>query len=624
MAGNVPSPSQPVIANGVIYFTTFGWLYAVEAGSGGHGTPQPPLLAPPGPANPPVPEPMPPIRPDLGDGSPKAIRAALNAQVAELIAHGPPTPNAKLYGWDANAVYAYWHPPETLYALAQTLPHLDEPLRSQTIVYLQTQADALLYNPDEYEYQRRCLVYGQPGVQVGDSACGSGIRASWLQNDPNLIAWRLVAMREIARQTGSWSGVQNNWNFIKGKFYDNNAGLSTKFDETLGISVFEDWRVDSRFYLHLQIMATDAVADMAERAGDTTTRDRALHMKSRMFAARLRHGHHVQSLYDSGHLGPLPYPVAPDGTFDLTLYFLSDPNIVYSLMPYEVEVNHDTDVRQVVWEDANQTVYEPVGVYRGWDEMYAYRPLNQEIADWLQTNLFDETIRYLRALEFRNPWWFWGNSAHNLMGLGEELYASPHLSFSIFQAETRITQGQVLLGTQPAHSYDWLVRHIPWPYGQPAWRDVYHLQNLTALLDEAIPDLNSSLKVPSAAAPQSGQAVTYTIAIRNSGIPFTHTVYLTDTVPSGLSYVPNTLTASLGAPDDGDAPTLRWSGVLSDTSVVTLTYAATVTVPPDTAQYISNTVTISAEPVGTITRVAAIIANGRANHLPIIVKGVTQ
>jgi outer membrane protein assembly factor BamB len=94
LAGNVPSASQPVIANGVIYFTTFGWLYAVEAGSGGHGTPQPPPLTPPNPANPPVPESMPSIRPDLGDGSPKAIRVALNAQVAELIAHGPPTPSA--------------------------------------------------------------------------------------------------------------------------------------------------------------------------------------------------------------------------------------------------------------------------------------------------------------------------------------------------------------------------------------------------------------------------------------------------------------------------------------------------------------------------------------------------
>jgi uncharacterized repeat protein (TIGR01451 family) len=256
--------------------------------------------------------------------------------------------------------------------------------------------------------------------------------------------------------------------------------------------------------------------------------------------------------------------------------------------------------------------------------MYAYRPLNQEIADWLQVNLLDETIRYLRALEFRNPWWFWGNSTHNLMGLGEELYASPHLSFSIFQAETRIMQGQALFGTQPDHSYDWLVRHIPWPYGQPAWRDIYHLQNLTALLDATVPNLNPSAKIPSVTAPQSGETVTYTIAIRNSGIPFTHTVHLTDTVPAGLSYIPNTLTASLGTPDDSAAPTLRWSGVLSDTAVVTLTYGTTVTVPDDMAQYISNTVTINAEPIGVISRMAGIIVNGQATHVPIIVKGAAR
>jgi uncharacterized repeat protein (TIGR01451 family) len=624
MAGNVPSAGQPVIANGVIYLTTYGWLYAVEPGSGGHGTPQPPSLSPPDTAHPPVSEPMPPRPLSLDDGSPIAIIAAVNAQVAELIGHGPPVPSAKLYGWKAEAIYSYWHPPETLYALAQALPYLDQPLRNQTIAYLQTQADALLYNPNEYEYQRRCIVYGQPGVQVGDAACGTGIRASWLQNNPNLIAWRLVAMREIARQTGDWSAVENNWNFIRDHFYHENTGLSREFNDTLGISVFDDWRVDSRLYLHLQIMATDAVAEMASHANDTATRDRALYMKSRMFEARLRHGHYVRSLYDSGQLGPLPYPVAPDATFDMELYFLNDPNITYSLMPYEVEVNRDTDVRQVMWEDAHETVYQPLGNYRAWTEMYAYRPLNQEIADWLQANLLDETIRYLRTLEFRNPWWFWGDSAHNLVGLGEELYAAPYLSFSIFQAETRILQGQALFGTQPDHGYDWLVRHIPWPYGQPLWRDIYHLQNLTALLDVTVPNLNPSTKIASATAPRSGQTVTYTIAIRNSGVPFTHTVHLTDTVPAGLGYMPNTLTASQGIPDDSAAPTLRWSGILSNTSAVTLTYQATVTVPADTAQYISNTVTISTEPIGVISRMAGIIANARLTHLPLILKGAAR
>lgn len=623
LAGNVPSPSPPVIANSVLYFTTFGWLYAVEPGNGGHGSPQPPSLSPPD-SDPPVPEPVPPISPGLGDGSPASVRAALNAQVAELIAHGAPAPGAKLYGWKAEAIYPYWHPPETLYALAQALSHLNEPLRSQTVAYLQTQADALLYNPDEYQYQRRCLVYGQPGAQVGDDACGNDIHASWLQNDPNLIAWRLVAMREIARQTGDWSAVQTNWDFIRGKFYADKIGLSREFDDRLGISVFDDWRVDSHFYLHLQIMATDAIAEMADRAGDTTTRDRALYMKSKMLSARLRHGRHVQSLYDSGQLNPVPYPVAPDGTFNDTLYFLSDPNIVYSLMPYEVEVNRNTDVRQVMWEDAHQAIYQPLGIYRRWAEMYAYRPLNQEIADWLRTNLLDETTRYLRALEFRNPWWFWGDSAHNLMGLDEELYVSPHLSFGIFQAEARVMQGNALFGNNAPHNYDWLVRHLPWPYGQPAWRDIYRLQNLTALLEVAVPNLSSSAKTASATVPSSGQIVTYTIAIRNSGIPFTHTVHLTDTVPPGLAYIPTTLTATQGTPDASTAPMLRWSGVLSDTTVVTVTYATTVTVPADTAQFIRNTVTISAEPIGTITRTATIIANGRTTFLPLILKGAIQ
>jgi uncharacterized repeat protein (TIGR01451 family) len=291
-------------------------------------------------------------------------------------------------------------------------------------------------------------------------------------------------------------------------------------------------------------------------------------------------------------------------------------------MPYEVEINRDTDVRQVMWEDENGIVYGPTGDYRDWAEMYAYRPLNQDIADWLRANLLGETVRYLRALEFRNPWWFWGESAHELMGRGEELYASPHLSFSIFQVEARVMGGDALFGTQPRHNYDWLVRHLPWAYGQPAWRDIYRLQNLIALLEVAGgPDLRLSTKSASAPAPRFGQAVTYTIAIRNDGGPLTRTARLTDTVPAGLSYIPDTLVATSGICDDGAAPTLRWSGALSNTDEVIVTYAVTVT--ETSIRCIPNTVTIDAGPeVGVFTWINRVIANGYTVYLPVILKGL--
>jgi hypothetical protein len=54
-------------------------------------------------------------------------------------------------------------------------------------------------------------------------------------------------------------------------------------------------------------------------------------------------------------------------------------------------------------------------------------------------------------------------------------------------------------------------------------------------------------------------------------------VYLTDTIPSGLAYVPGTLESSHGLVDDTSSPTLTWTGNLNDSQVMTITYQVQVT-----------------------------------------------
>lgn len=133
-----------------------------------------------------------------------------------------------------------------------------------------------------------------------------------------------------------------------------------------------------------------------------------------------------------------------------------------------------------------------------------------------------------------------------------------------------------------------------------------------------VPDLSSSTKWANRAVPRFGERVTYTVLLRNTGAPLTGTVRLTDTVPAGLSYVGGSLTATLGAPDDGDPPTLRWSGAMSHTPAVTLTYA--VTVAETAPRLISNTVTVDAGAAGLLTRSATIVANGYAVYLPVVLR----
>jgi uncharacterized repeat protein (TIGR01451 family) len=132
--------------------------------------------------------------------------------------------------------------------------------------------------------------------------------------------------------------------------------------------------------------------------------------------------------------------------------------------------------------------------------------------------------------------------------------------------------------------------------------------------DGGVADEGGARKTASTAAPRHGQTVTYTIAVQG----LTTTVHLTDEVPPGLSYIPGTLTATGGIADDGDVPILRWSGALTPTPAVSVTYA--VTVSTTETQLVTNTATIVAPGYQTITSTAAIIVNPRTVYLPLVMR----
>ncbi|MBC7250170.1 MAG: DUF11 domain-containing protein [Anaerolineae bacterium] len=132
------------------------------------------------------------------------------------------------------------------------------------------------------------------------------------------------------------------------------------------------------------------------------------------------------------------------------------------------------------------------------------------------------------------------------------------------------------------------------------------------------PDLASSIKTVNTPAPKFGEMVTYTITIRNSGSPVTDTVAVSDSIPAGLEYVPQSVIATLGSSSYNDG-VIHWSGVLSNTPEVVITYAATVT--EKDVRLITNTALIDAGSAGVYSRTATIVANGVTVHLPLVVKG---
>jgi uncharacterized repeat protein (TIGR01451 family) len=136
--------------------------------------------------------------------------------------------------------------------------------------------------------------------------------------------------------------------------------------------------------------------------------------------------------------------------------------------------------------------------------------------------------------------------------------------------------------------------------------------------DGGVVEGGAAAKSASTPTPAEGETITYTIIARG----FTSTVQLTDHVPTGLFYLPGTLTATLGTVDDGDAPTLRWSGELSPTPAVTLTYAVTVnhyTVGTVALpRVISNTALIAASGYEPVSSTATIIVNACNVYLPAV------
>jgi uncharacterized repeat protein (TIGR01451 family) len=132
------------------------------------------------------------------------------------------------------------------------------------------------------------------------------------------------------------------------------------------------------------------------------------------------------------------------------------------------------------------------------------------------------------------------------------------------------------------------------------------------------PDLSGSTKQVSTNSARVNDVLTYTLILRNSGQAFIQTVRVTDTLPAGLSYLPGSLAATSGTPDASSVPTLKWSGVMSTTPVVTVTFAVSVTTPDTTT--IVNTAAIDPGYASPFTRTALIVVNPFELLLPLILR----
>jgi uncharacterized repeat protein (TIGR01451 family) len=130
------------------------------------------------------------------------------------------------------------------------------------------------------------------------------------------------------------------------------------------------------------------------------------------------------------------------------------------------------------------------------------------------------------------------------------------------------------------------------------------------------PDLSGSIKQALTVPARTGDVVTYSIVLKNSGGPVTSTIRLTDTIPSGLEYKPGSVTATSGIVNSSQLPTITWQSSLPVNFPITLTYA--VTVSSASTLTIRNVVVIDTGISPPFERPAIILVNPYKVYLPLV------
>ena len=148
---------------------------------------------------------------------------------------------------------------------------------------------------------------------------------------------------------------------------------------------------------------------------------------------------------------------------------------------------------------------------------------------------------------------------------------------------------------------------LPWPTGR-------HDLRRSATYSPLNP-LEASFKSSSKRIVKQNDTLTFTIHIASS-IP-SETISLSDTIPAGISYVPDSLhcTCPSGVASENGG-VIQWNGTITNTYPVEITYD--VTVKTSVVGVISNTAILDTSAYGLLRRTATIYANFLSVFLPVV------
>ncbi len=466
--GGVPGASPPVVVGGMVFYLSYGWLFALgPANQGKDPTGTSPIAFPARDARAHT-----LTYPRANAPTVTELHSELEQRVADLIAADDRLPFAKfeqaggLMQDEVSGFQLFGTTGERIWIIAQALPLFSPGLRAQANAYLATLARQDLFDQKQYAYRRDCLVYGQTGIKSNaDCDPAKGIVAVWFADNQLLTGERLYAMATYSTATGDWSLVDANWNWIKTLF----AQFTAAYDPALGFCRFEKWHV-GKLGLASQIGAAAGMLQMATQRGDRATVAQAQTLLNNLLATRVRLAHYTRDQYDAGAITPLPMRIDADGVPNRDDIFKY--NDVGELIPLNGDRDRTSDTRQLTWYDGSQAVTHSSAGFMHYAALVGYSPLYPELAERLRRDLLPETQQYVQTYEINAPWWWMSDLAHNTTAGGEHLWASPSLAHDLFQTKALVLR----------EDWDTLANELPLPMSINPRYDLYRLHNLATLL----------------------------------------------------------------------------------------------------------------------------------------------
>jgi uncharacterized repeat protein (TIGR01451 family) len=149
-----------------------------------------------------------------------------------------------------------------------------------------------------------------------------------------------------------------------------------------------------------------------------------------------------------------------------------------------------------------------------------------------------------------------------------------------------------------------------------------HTRTLQAVTIARTPDLSGSFKQASPETVDAGEAVTYTIYVRNSGVVDT-TAEMYDALPAGLTYVPDSLSCGTGTCRYASGA-VTWTGAVGGTSMVPIQFRAKVPTDGWPGQRIVNAATVVDRTTGQSHSTSATVRLPGASRQMLYLPFVTQ